>query len=167
MFGYHNECTYLYRTHNKSLTSTINYQELSLTLAKCRSKAVKLNKFQECSLDVQWKVFFDLLIVHLAGFPERQSDIINSREFIALPWEMQANLLRLMASNAILTDVDQGTVKRWLEASHNLIPSEKYTALLKYVYRSSSLTCKLLIKTKRLFSKKNTPYPIDATNKHA
>jgi glycosyltransferase involved in cell wall biosynthesis len=164
--------TYLYRVHPNSLTSIVNHQERSSYLAKCslekcRSKTIKRQKFQICSLDVQWKVFYDLLFVHQAGFPKRQAAITYSQEFMTLSCAIQANLLRLLASNAILSDVDQSIVKSWMERSSILIPSDKYTLILRMVYRTSPLACKYLIKIKRLLVKTRSPYTSVTSNRHA
>ena len=102
-FGYLNQTTYLYRMHHTNLTAFAHRhaQRRPRSWVTCRSKAIKMNSFKQCSLPTRHAVFYDLLVELLNGFPEQQLSIIHWPEFNSLPAANQAQLLRLMAGKAI------------------------------------------------------------------
>jgi hypothetical protein len=117
--------------------------------------------FSACSVETRSAVFFDLLVDLLAGFPERQSSITKWPEFQVLPMQVQAHLLRLMASQAVVKGVEQAYIRSWLDLSRELNPADWRGALLSASYKLSPFLCQALLRGKTLAtSKPLTLFPV-------
>jgi glycosyltransferase involved in cell wall biosynthesis len=156
-FGYIQDRTYLYRVHQSNITKTTAGSKRAISLATCRTKAIKTQKFGSCSAEVRYRVFYDLLINHLSGMPDRQAAAIGWQEFQALPQEMQAKLLRLMASKAILTGGDEVQIKSWLGSSLKLNRSDWRALLLQAAYPVSPAFCRKFLNSKGSFAEEEAP----------
>lgn len=102
-FGHIVAHTCLYRVHDTNVTLRVDRRRRALYLARCREKAIGLSRFTQCSLETRREVFYDLLVAQLTGHPRRQDEITTWPQFTALPTPMQANLLRLMATELLVT----------------------------------------------------------------
>jgi glycosyltransferase involved in cell wall biosynthesis len=147
-FGTVNQQTCLYRIHQTNISLRTNIQKRSLNLARCREKAIKMNRFGSCTVETRAFMFFDLLINLLPDFPERQAAITKWSEFTELPAENQARLFRLMASKALLRDVEHTYIKQWLRNSKELNPSDIRSTILNTIYFLNPQICKYLLKVK-------------------
>ncbi len=156
-FGYITDRTYLYRVHQSNITKTTAGSRRALSLATCRAKAIKTQKFGSCSPEVRYRVFYDLLINHLTGMPDRQAAAIGWQEFQDLPPEMRARLLRLMASKAILTGDDAAPIQTWLRASLQLNRSDWRAQLLRAAYPLSPAFCRKFLTAKGSFAEEEAP----------
>jgi glycosyltransferase involved in cell wall biosynthesis len=156
-FGYIGQHTYLYRVHQKNITKTVDQSRRTSSLAKCRSNAIKLQKFNRCSPEIRYKVFYDLLILLLPGAPERQSAVIEWQEFQDLSQKMQAKLLRLMASKAILIGGDATYIKGWLKTSLKKNQSDWRTPLLQVTYQISPGFSRKVLISKGSFPEEEAP----------
>lgn len=153
-FGYTNHRSYLYRIHHTNITVRADAKQRSLSLARCRSKAISMQRFDRCSTETRWVVFYDLLVNHLNGFPERQSEIIQWPQFLNLTENMRARLLRLMASQAIVIGKDYLTINRWLQKSRELDSLDWRTHLMMALYSFSPMICRFSIRSRRFLRQK-------------
>ncbi len=144
-FGYVSEPTCLYRVHQTNISTRLRYQQRALHLARCREKAIKMNRFGACSLETRAYVFYDLLANLLVGSSERQAAITAWPEFRLLPAETRAWLLRLMASKAILSGQEGPQIQDWLRQSRSLHPAHPVSAALSLLYRLHPGLCKRLL----------------------
>jgi glycosyltransferase involved in cell wall biosynthesis len=149
-FGYINEATYLYRIHPTNLTLSTKSIARNLAWAKCRSKAIKMDRFNTCTIETRWAVFYDLLVTLLNGYPERQNSVIQWPEFRNLPEALQSKLLRLMASQAIVGNRNQTYAEKWLNLANRLYGLDRRGKLLFTLYRFSPVICRLLLRARML-----------------
>jgi len=144
-FGYIDQFTCLYRLHTTNISLRTGLKKRALELAKCRMNAIKMKSFGTCSIHVRTTVFYDLLVNLLTDFPERQTEITHWQEFIDLPEQAQARLLRLMASKTVVHGKDQTHVMKWLDRARQLHPSDWHVAMLWSLFHiSPKLLCMLL-----------------------
>lgn len=122
--------TVLYRVHQTNITVQVDLPRRAGYMALCREKAVHLDRFGDCPLDVRTAVFYDLLVNLLAGQPERQTAVTQWPQFQALPPAEQARLLRLAAGSALLAGEAGMPATTWLQAARRLNPADKRTRLL-------------------------------------
>jgi glycosyltransferase involved in cell wall biosynthesis len=148
-FGYVGEYTCLYRVHQTNITFRVDRRKRAQELAKCRIRAIEMDSFERCPLDVRTNSFYDLLIELLRGYPERQTEISHWPQFSNLPPEEQARLLRLMVSKTLVIDADDAQyVKQWLDRSRQLNRADRRTALLDATYKLSPLLLRLMLRAK-------------------
>jgi glycosyltransferase involved in cell wall biosynthesis len=145
-FGYLNIETCLYRLHHENITFRIDVEKRALEMAKCREKAVKMKNFNACTLNTKWNVLHDLMVNLLSGVPERQAEITRWPEFIALPADFQARLLRLMASTSIVMGIESRYINEWLQESRRLNPQDWRGELLFILYRLSPSLCEQVLR---------------------
>jgi glycosyltransferase involved in cell wall biosynthesis len=160
-FGYADQITCLYRVHKTNISICTDAQKRNLSLAKCREKAVKLERFNTCSIDTRAFVFYDLLINLLTGSPERQKAITQWPEFNELPAYIQAQLFRLLASKAIETDINAASIPEWLHNSRILNPKDKRTVLLYGLYKFNPRFCQNIMRIRHSYQQKrvnNSPF---------
>jgi glycosyltransferase involved in cell wall biosynthesis len=144
-FGYVTQPTCLYRVHQTNISVRTNAQKRALHLARCREKAIKMARFNDCSEDTRTYVFYDLLINCMTGFPEQQTAIMDWPEFAALPGHERARLYRLMASKALLRSVESKYVQEWLSLANGLNPLDRRGKLLSSIYQLNPNLCKFLL----------------------
>lgn len=154
-FGYIDQQTCLYRVHQTNITVRTDQQKRAKSLARCREKAIKLQNFPTCSLDIQIAVFYDLLVNLLRGCYQRQDEVSNWSEFTALPKNEQSRLLRIMASKNMVDqhrqpDEERDYIAMWLARSHWLNPHCTRSRLLYMLYKLSPTICKLGMHMKQL-----------------
>jgi hypothetical protein len=150
-FRYVNHCTCLYRIHQNNITIRTGAQRRSAELAKCRIRSLHTDGFDRCALDVRVNVLSDLLITLLTGAPEQQTQITGWPQFLNLPSEEQARLLRLMASAAILNGgTGRSYVTEWLHRSRNLSPGDRRSKVLSTVYDINPRICRLFLQIRRM-----------------
>ncbi len=162
-FGYTNHRSYLYRIHHTNITVRTDARQRSLSLARCRSKAITMPSFNRCSAETRWVVFYDLLVNRLNGFPERQSEILQWPQFLNLPVNMRAKLLRLMASQAIVTGKDNLNIEQWLQESRELDRSDWRTHVVIALYSINPMICSISIRLRRFIRQKPpevTPFKV-------
>jgi glycosyltransferase involved in cell wall biosynthesis len=147
-FGYLNQPTYLYRIHQANISAITSNQTRTQSLIRCRSKAIKMINFGTCSLEVQRTVFYDLLVNLLHGKPDQQADIIHWPEFTALPSQIQAQLLRLMASKAIMDGRNHLYIREWIQLSQKLNGADYRVTWLARFYQFSPWMCRHLLRLK-------------------
>ena len=109
-----------------------------------------MDRFDECSVYVRYNVFYDLLINSLRDLPEEQTSITQLPQFQSLPAKERARLLRLMASQSMLSrDVETEHVGGWLQKSRELDSTEKRTSVLLRLYNFSPQLAKWVLEIKR------------------
>jgi glycosyltransferase involved in cell wall biosynthesis len=153
-FAYLDQITCLYRLHTSNISLRVGLEKRALELAKCRINAIKLRNFHQCSVAVRTGVFYDLLVNLLTDFPERQTEITQWSEFIALPKKEQAHLFRLMASRTLVFGKEQPHVKNWLYQSRRLHPPDIASAMLWLLFHIHPGLAKSVLKLK-------TDYQVD------
>jgi glycosyltransferase involved in cell wall biosynthesis len=150
-FGYLDQVTCLYRVHTANITRTAGSERRRQSLARCREKAIQLPAFDGCRRETQWYAFYDLLVNLLTGLPERQADVTGWPQFQALPAEDRAQLLRLMASQALAAGARHPQVGQWLREAQALNPSDRRSRLLSGLYRLSPGLCRLAVRLRAAF----------------
>lgn len=145
-FGYLDRPTCLYRVHGGSVSARTQQPTRLHSLARCREKAIKLERFAACSPATRAFAFYDLLVNLLAGYPERQTAITRWQEFSGLPAAERARLLRLMASRALLGGEEHPMVGEWLRAARLLNPADRRTRLLSMLFRLNPALCRTLLR---------------------
>jgi glycosyltransferase involved in cell wall biosynthesis len=160
-FGYRAEATCLYRVHQTNVTLRTDSGKRFRDLARCRTKAIRMDSFAACSVETREFVFYDLLINLLGGLPERQAEVVAWPQFRALPAAHQARLLRLAAVDAMRHGVRSTPVDDWLCRSRSLNPADFKGALISVAYRLSPDLSATLIRAKyALFNRAGTFAPL-------
>jgi glycosyltransferase involved in cell wall biosynthesis len=136
-FGYIDEKTCYYRIHQTNITVKTDLRRRAGYLARCREKAIKLSRFNECPLDVRRWVFYDLLINLLAGEMERRDRITRWPEFEQLPPNEKANLLRWMATSAIMEMDNSPFIRQWYERAREYAPRNGRVLVQYWLHRIS------------------------------
>jgi hypothetical protein len=145
-FGHLPDHTVLYRVHQTNITVQVDWQRRAGYLALCRENAIQRQRFQECPLEVQTAVFYDLLVNLLTGQAERQTAVTQWPQFLALPAAEQSRLYRLMAGKALLASERGTPVERWLQQARQLNPSDKRNQLLVRLYRLHPALCRAFLR---------------------
>jgi glycosyltransferase involved in cell wall biosynthesis len=149
-FGYLDDYTCLYRIHDTNISLRVDLQRRAREHAKCRMRAINMDRFNECPVDVRAIVFYDLLILSLRDFPEKQIAVTHLPQFQLLLPEVQARLLRLMASRSMLEDDVEGEhVRSWLQKSYELDPTDMRAIIFRGLYNFSPQLSKRLLEIKR------------------
>jgi glycosyltransferase involved in cell wall biosynthesis len=148
-FGYVNQATCLYRVHQTNITRQVDLQRRAAYLARCRQKAIQLQKFSTCSATIRGAVFYDLLINLLRGSYRQQEEISQWPEFTCLPVTEQARLLRLLAGSSIGDSKALPYVEKWLERSFAMNPYDLRGGLLYVLYKLSPALCKIVVQAKQ------------------
>ena len=148
-FGYLDDHTVLYRIHHSNISVRVGLQKRALYMARCRQKAIQLQRFGRCSLETRVAVFYDLLVNLLAGFPQRQREIMKKPAFAALPAAERARLLRLAAVRALRGEGDQPYAQEWLREARMLNPHDIRGAALSLLYRLHPELCRLAVRLRR------------------
>ncbi len=149
-FAYIDEYTCLYRVHQSNITTQIKSDRRALELAKCRLSAIKLPGFKDCSVEIQGQVFYDLLVNLLRTSPERQAEITTWPEFVALPPEKQAWVLRMMASKAVLRGEQHDYIRDWFRRSSELDPGDRRSVMVSTLYRISPRFCRRILQARTM-----------------
>ncbi len=150
-FGYLDRMTCRYRIHQTNISLQVDRERRALELAKCRVRAIELESFPRCPVDVRTNVFHDLLVTLLNGFPERQAEIIRLSQFLALPDAEQARLLRLMASRALQTGkADRRHIQEWLERARELNSADRRGNVLAALHGVSPALCRFAVQVRTL-----------------
>lgn len=145
LFDYIDHPTCLYRLHSSNISFQTQSSKKALSLALCREKAIQLASFPNCSLATRSYVFYDVLVELLAGFPERQTRLIEGAHFKALPEAERARLFRLMAIPEIRANRNSELVDRWLNMSRRLKANDPRTMGLSFLYLLSPSLCRFIL----------------------
>lgn len=143
------QITCLYRLHTNSISITTGLEKRALEISKCRINTIKMDGFQKCSVYIRTEVFYDLLCNLLLGYPERQTEVVQWREFSTLPKPEQSRLFRLMASQTIIFGLDQTYVAYWINNSCQLDLANWRNIFLWVLYSINPKFSKLVLKLKR------------------
>lgn len=145
-FGYVDDRTVLYRIHQTNVSVRVGLQRRALYMARCREKAIQLQRFAHCSLETRVAVFYDLLVNLLLGYPQRQMETMEGPAFRALPAAERARLLRLAAARALRGEGEQPHVRQWLRQARALNPADARSATLTFLYDLHPGLCRLLVR---------------------
>ncbi len=144
-FGYVDALTCEYRIHTTNITFQVDWERRVEYIALCREKSIKMPGFRGCSTETRMAVFYDLLVVLLAGKPERQMALMRQPEFAVLPAAERGLLLRLAAVENILTGTDDLYVMDWLQQARLDNPDDRIAVWLAKMYLlSPGLTRQIL-----------------------
>jgi hypothetical protein len=148
-FGYLDDFTCLYRIHDSNISLRIDLQKRAREFAKCRFRAINMDRFNDCPVDVRYNVFYDLLVNSLRDLPEEQTSITQWPQFQSLPAKAQARLLRRMASQSVLSkEVETDYVGGWLQRSNELDSTDKRASALLRLYKFSPQLTKWVLEIK-------------------
>lgn len=148
-FGYSSAKTCLYRVHTTNISITTGSDKRNLSLARCREKAIRMARFDECSDEVRAFVFYDLLINLLRGKFQRQAGILEWPEFQALPRAERARLLRLMASDALMSPDGRRFASDWLRLARMVNPADHKATLLEWLFHLTPGLCGFLLSIRK------------------
>ena len=149
-FGYVDQITCSYRIHQSNLTRLTDTDQRLIGRLKCRKKAMKLDGFSDCALEIRFYVFYDMLVNILPRNPVQQTTIIEQSEFQELPDAERSRLLRLMAGEAVVLEVEGSDVQSWLAESARLNPSDRRSQVLLNLYQVSPALCRWFLRLRRL-----------------
>ncbi len=144
-FGYIDAKTCYYRIHQTNITVKTDLRRRAGYLARCREKAIKLPRFHECPLDVRRWVFYDLLINLLPGEMDRRDRITHWPEFEQLPPVEKANLLRWMATSAVIERVNSPLIHEWYRRARNYAPWNRRVILQCWLHRISPVLLRKML----------------------
>lgn len=147
-FGYIPVESCLYRVHTTNITVTVDRRRRAGYLARCREKAIHLESFDRCPVDVRAAAFYDLLVNLLAGDPDRQEETLRWPQFSRLPKPEQARLLRRMAAQAAVESGDPAHVRAWLARAAKLDPTDLRNTMLFAAYGLSPALARRLLRSR-------------------
>jgi len=136
-FGYRGEITCKYRIHLANISLRANQQVKLDSLALCRKKAIQLESFSKCTVETRGFVFYDLLVNLLDGNPVEQDAITRWPQFLELPREEQARLLRLVAGRSMAGGIAPDYPKAWLKRSSMLQPGDRRSLMMSLLLGAS------------------------------
>jgi glycosyltransferase involved in cell wall biosynthesis len=145
-FGYLGVATCLYRVHRTNITRRVSRERWRAEMAKCRIKAIAMEGFRSCPLEVRAWVLYDLLVNLLRDRPDAQEAVIASAAFETLPRREQARLLRLTASKLILRGGESALVVQRLERACRTDPTDARGRLVRMAYDLSPRACRALLR---------------------
>jgi glycosyltransferase involved in cell wall biosynthesis len=154
-FGYIAQHTCLYRVHQTNVTKMTKTVERALSLVRCREKAIQLESFNSCPVDIRVHVFYDLLVNLLEKYPDRQVEVTLMPEYLGLPRNEQARLLRLMASKAIVNGIDPGFINSWLDRSRTVNPKDRRCVMINKCYEISPRLCTSILRLRAHLKRKH------------
>jgi glycosyltransferase involved in cell wall biosynthesis len=150
LFGYLGEPTCLYRIHDSNISLLVDLKKRAREFAKCRIRQLEMARYDECPVAVRSFVFYDLLVNLLRGQPAEQTAIMERPQFKDLPANEQARLLRLTATQALLSsESEQGYISRWFEKSRELDATDKRTSLLIHLHELNPRLARRFLEIKR------------------
>ena len=128
-FGYLDQITCMYRVHQTNITRTSGAKRRKADLVRGRLKVMNADWFQGLSLGTRREFFYYLLIGLLGNDPEQQS-ILKVPAFQALPVGIQADLLRLVATNHLIERRETEFAIDCLRQSLRLQPNNRKSRVL-------------------------------------
>ena len=144
-FGYLGQITCKYRIHLTNISLSTKQQVRLDSLALCRRKAIQLSSFSNCSIETRAFVFYDLLMNLLKSNPVEQDTIMRWPQFLQMPEDEQARLLRLAAGRGIAYGTELKYPREWLKRSRKLSPRNVRGAVLDlFLTVSPRLTAEFL-----------------------
>jgi glycosyltransferase involved in cell wall biosynthesis len=151
-----------YRVHQTNITLTTSSSKRRESLAICRENAILNTRFQNCSEDVKYYVFYDLLVNILFDQPERQNIWLQSEIFKLLPSKEKAKLLRLSAAEIISGKRAAPYANKWLSESLSLNHYDIKTIFISFLNRFFPNICQKILFTRHnsLQSANNSPFSI-------
>jgi hypothetical protein len=129
-FGYLDKLTCMYRIHETNITKTTGSQHRKTDLVQNRLKVMNADWFPELSQGTRREFFYNLLVGLLANDPEQQEAIMTAPTFQALPDDIEADLLRLVAGNHLSQHQYTGFAVQCLRRSLTLQPNSRKGRLL-------------------------------------
>jgi hypothetical protein len=148
-FGYIDQATCLYRLHRSSISHTAGDDIRRASLAQCRRNAIGHPGFERCAPAVRLYAFYDLLVNLLAGLPDLQNEAVEWPQWIALPPKGRARILRLMAGQSLLYQLDPRVTSTWYDQARRLHPSDLRNQLLARIHRLDPRLCLWLLRARR------------------
>lgn len=119
-FGYLDFYGVRYRVHQTNITISTSSAKRRASLAICREKHIKNPRFDSCSPETKYYVFYDLLINLIYDNPTLQNQILQSSPFQNLTEKHQAKLLRLMVNQSVVQNINHPFLNQWLNLSLKL-----------------------------------------------
>lgn len=121
-FGYIDSITCKYRIHKANISLVAKKQVKLDSLALCRLRAIHLDSFSKCSVETRTFVFYDLLVNLFVDRPDEQDRLFEMAQFLQLPKNEQARLLRIAAGRLFANQSTQSVGRKWLNRSLRLNP---------------------------------------------
>ncbi len=134
-FGVISQPTYHSSVKHSRFSQNTSDPQITLSLARCREKAIKLDAFPKLEDGIRSQVFYELLVILLVGYLQRQDQIAQSNEFASLPAAEQARLLRLMAYHGLIYAKNNQYTEKWLARAQELCPADRRCAYQISLYR--------------------------------
>jgi len=134
-----------YRVHQTNITLTTSSFKRRESLAICRENAILNVRFQNCTNEVKYYVFYDLLINILYDQPERLNYWLKSEIFNSLLPKDRAKLLRLTAAEMISEGIANPFVNAWLRDSLKLNQMDVKTLSIYYLNKFVPNICQKIL----------------------
>jgi glycosyltransferase involved in cell wall biosynthesis len=123
-FGFLNSITGMYRWYPGNTSNSVDDRFRNAQLWLVHQKILGSSYFTSLPTSVKSKFFYHVLIDLLANIPTDQMLVINSEQFLMLPPDIRASLLRLLASDYILHEENIVLAKRLIRRSICLYPKD-------------------------------------------
>jgi glycosyltransferase involved in cell wall biosynthesis len=164
-FGYLDRITCKYRIHTSNITRTVGSEKRRRDHTYRRLKIMNAEWFGRLSQQTRGLFFLELLTVTLSGDFEKQSSILESRQFAQLPASKRADLWRLVGVDCLKNSQDLDRAKLCLKKAFELNPGDRKTRFLHWslmfgklpALASIELWHSILQLRKKLDAVENTP----------
>lgn len=132
-FGYVDSLTVWYRLHNANMTMTMPAGHKRESLVRTKFKALDSPRFESVQEIYRYSFFCYLLIYDLDNHIEEQFALLEHREFLRLPRQDRAKLIRLLASGYLAIPKRLDEVRLLLMRSLRLNPLDLKTFFLVFL----------------------------------
>lgn len=126
-FGYLDKKTCKYRIHTTNISRTTGSEKRRKDELYRRMKILQAEWFGVLSLATREMFFLDSITRALAGDTARQQQLMESPQFAGLSKSRQADLLRMIAIDALKGGCDSVQVNSYLQESLKLNPTDRKT----------------------------------------
>jgi glycosyltransferase involved in cell wall biosynthesis len=126
-FGNIDEIILWYRLHEANMTLSISDGQRLESLLKTKLKVLDSPRFAGVSVDAKSGFFYSFLRSDLQGRFDHQTMVFEHPQFLALPKQQQARLLRTVANDYLLRGEEVQVAKGWLKQAWILAPFDPKT----------------------------------------
>lgn len=129
-FGFIDSNTIHYRIHSDGMTMAMPSGRRLDSQLRMRNKVLHSQRFETVSSVQKGQFFYDFLVKDLKGRVERQDEIFDSTQFLSLSNIQQSNLMRVTATEYILTSEHTDKAIKWLREAWLRTPYDLKTGII-------------------------------------
>lgn len=149
-FGYLPKLTCMYRIHETNISRTTGRLKRKESRVRGRLKILNAGWFKDLSTATKRQFFYDLLVGLLSGESSRQEEILHSGPFLSLPAPQRAQILRLVASDCLLSQKESDFARRCLEEAWDTSPEDGKSRALLTLLKIEPRLCSAVLSIWRL-----------------